>query len=756
MGIFSAMTTAISGLRTQSFALEQISGNIANSQTLGFKRNETNFVDLVNEEQGSSQVAGSVKGKTRSTNRVQGEVSGSTVGTHMGISGDGYFIVEESSIGAGGETLFSDQNLYTRRGDFEVDRNGFLKNGAGYFLKGRELDPISGNIISSLPSVIKISNDFLPARRTTEVIYRANLAVFPLTATADRDVPGSEFLRGPFGSNPTTQPIYYPAQTIGGISFNDDLSAQIKGSGAMFEPDQAQVIVGKGVFDTSEKGGFFTVNGITVNYQSGNSGAEIAEAVTSAMGDDVSAYFDSEDNRLILTASDADVTINLSGFGLAAVGLDKQETIKPQINLLTQGLSQNDILIIRAGTNENRISFGSGSSQISTINELESALDGLVGVNAANDEKGNISLVALENNKNIIISGTVQPNLFGLQSIVRSSNEQISGLNGLLEVTVGNGQKQLIDLRGVRVRNELLQSLQGLAGVKADFDAGGRVRIVASNNMDVIKLSGEGALELGITTASPIPEEALNGYVTNQDTEIFLNQSIDGGSIVIFNDSGEPVDLQLRWGKLSEDPGNWNLFYKEQSNPLRPEEPVWRNIGMDYTFDSSGDLLSSFGTPIIKNMEIDGISIGRIQFDHGRGGLSQFSTFKGTTRLTEISHDGYAAGELTKIGLSENGHIQASYTNGRSLSIAEVSLASFNNPNGLQKIDGGSFLATDSSGEALFGSSGKIEGQSLEGSNTDVADEFTKLLVTQQAYAAGTRIISTGNEMLQEALNMIR
>ena len=63
---------------------------------------------------------------------------------------------------------------------------------------------------------------------------------------------------------------------------------------------------------------------------------------------------------------------------------------------------------------------------------------------------------------------------------------------------------------------------------------------------------------------------------------------------------------------------------------------------------------------------------------------------------------------------------------------------------------------TNESGPALTGSSGKIIGQSLEGSNTDIATEFTKLIVTQQAYSANTKVITTANQMSQDLLNMMR
>ena len=74
----------------------------------------------------------------------------------------------------------------------------------------------------------------------------------------------------------------------------------------------------------------------------------------------------------------------------------------------------------------------------------------------------------------------------------------------------------------------------------------------------------------------------------------------------------------------------------------------------------------------------------------------------------------------------------------------------------LKRIDGGAFQATDESGQALFGSGGTIVGSSLESSNVDIADEFTKLIVTQQAYSANTKVITTTNSMVQDLLNVIR
>ena len=141
---------------------------------------------------------------------------------------------------------------------------------------------------------------------------------------------------------------------------------------------------------------------------------------------------------------------------------------------------------------------------------------------------------------------------------------------------------------------------------------------------------------------------------------------------------------------------------------------------------------------------------------HGSGGITQFSDTNGTVQVNLLQQNGYAAGELQTVSVSDKGRIVGSYSNGRTLDLAEITLANFNGANFLKRIDGGAFEVTDESGGPLYGASGKIIGSSLEGSNTDIADEFTKLIITQQAYSANTRVISTSNDMVQDLLNMLR
>ena len=108
------------------------------------------------------------------------------------------------------------------------------------------------------------------------------------------------------------------------------------------------------------------------------------------------------------------------------------------------------------------------------------------------------------------------------------------------------------------------------------------------------------------------------------------------------------------------------------------------------------------------------------------------------------------------MAVDDQGRIVGTYSNGRIIPLADVTLANFNGQNYLKRLDGGTYAETADSGPAILNATGKIVGSSLEASNSDIADEFSKLIVTQQAYSANTRIITTTNAMVQDLLNVIR
>src|SRR5882672_711280 len=192
MGIFDALNTSVAGLQAQSFALQNISGNIANAQTTGYKGTGTSFVDLVPDSTTPDrQVAGSVTAYARSTISSQGTVSASTVATYMAINGDGFFSVQKASGITDNVPVFTGVTDYTRRGDFQVNANGNLVNGAGYYLMGVAVDPKTGNPLGNVPQVLQFQNTFIPAQATSSINYAANLPTTPETQAATTAATGT-------------------------------------------------------------------------------------------------------------------------------------------------------------------------------------------------------------------------------------------------------------------------------------------------------------------------------------------------------------------------------------------------------------------------------------------------------------------------------------------------------------------------------------------------------------------------------------
>ena len=155
-------------------------------------------------------------------------------------------------------------------------------------------------------------------------------------------------------------------------------------------------------------------------------------------------------------------------------------------------------------------------------------------------------------------------------------------------------------------------------------------------------------------------------------------------------------------------------------------------------------------------MTVDGQALGTLSLNISSGALTQFASSSGAATINGITQNGFAAGQLQSVAVNNSGLVVGAFSNGQNIDLASVTLSHFNGTNYLKALDGGAYEATDLSGVAILGASGTISGSSLEGSNTDIADEFTKLIVTQQAYSANTKVITTANDMVQSLLNVLR
>jgi flagellar hook protein FlgE len=138
-------------------------------------------------------------------------------------------------------------------------------------------------------------------------------------------------------------------------------------------------------------------------------------------------------------------------------------------------------------------------------------------------------------------------------------------------------------------------------------------------------------------------------------------------------------------------------------------------------------------------------------------GLTQFS---GTTvDIQRLSQDGVPQGLFTGVNIRDNGDVELQYDNGSSKIYYRVPIAQFYDPTALKRENGQAFTETFDSGNARLtnagaSGAGTVRASAVEGSNVDIAEEFAKMIVTQRAYSANTRVITTADQMLQEVINI--
>jgi len=605
MGIFDALNTSVGGLQAQSFALQNISGNIANASTTGYKGVDTTFEDLVPDSTTpNKQVAGGVTAFSQQTITTQGTVSTTTIGTNMAINGDGFFSVQKPTSITDNVPVFTGVTDYTRRGDFQVNANGNLVNGAGYYLMGVDVDPKTGNPTGNVPHVLQFQNNFIPAQATTAITYAANLPTQPKTQASTGAAAGT-------------------ITAVGGLNASD--------------------------FST--------------------------------------------------------------GFNPLAVG-----TLSPYSNNTVTGSAiNNDNTAGAAAMTGSTLLSGTPSA---TSNDLSSSIT---------------------TGDTLVVNGTTFTFVAGTSS---------TGTN------IGIGDNVA----------DLLSQIDAVTGASvASSVSGGKITLSTGTNQSLV-ISGTALAKLGLTAATTPRNGGIagNGVVIANDLTTFTNESISGGAVTAYNAAGTPVNLQLRWAKVDSTSlgtghsDSWELFY-QTSTTATGTAPAWINSGTVFTFGANGALASPTGTSInIPNVTVDNQSLGNLTASITTGALTQFASSSGAATINGITQNGFAAGQLQSVAVNNSGIVVGTFSNGQNIDLAMVTLSHFNGTNYLKAIDGGAYEATDLSGPAIIGASGTIAGSSLEGSNTDIADEFTKLIVTQQAYSANTKVITTANNMVQDLLNVLR
>lgn len=232
---------------------------------------------------------------------------------------------------------------------------------------------------------------------------------------------------------------------------------------------------------------------------------------------------------------------------------------------------------------------------------------------------------------------------------------------------------------------------------------------------------------------------------------------------------GDPVSRKtwtVTWEIDGMDPGleDFTIAFDENGN-------IWNIDGVNVWIENPAgvepDLIINpdlempvlnFGNPGNGAADIEFTWMILKDLETGRSNITQYA---GPSATSSTNQDGYGSGTLLDISIDPDGMVLGTFSNGRTLNLAQLGLANFNNPDGLFRIQGNMFTATTVSGQqtigvANTGGRGQITGGNIELSNVDLAREFTTMIINERGYQANSRVITTSDDMSREAINLKR
>jgi flagellar hook protein FlgE len=267
--------------------------------------------------------------------------------------------------------------------------------------------------------------------------------------------------------------------------------------------------------------------------------------------------------------------------------------------------------------------------------------------------------------------------------------------------------------------------------------------------VNISNLSGSAAATTGIALGVNLPSTAAvadSFSVTAQ----------------VFDSLGNSHDLDVTFTKTAANTWSWAA-----SDPTLDGGATSSGTavgGGDIVFDTDGTPLTL--SPAAPSITLTGFTTGAgnatVTLDLGTiAGTDGLTQFAGDFTISNIDQDGVRFGNYTGITINDEGIVTALFDNGQRQDIYQLPLGMFRNPNGLESKTGNVYLETDRSGNfqlnlAGNGGAGDIAPGALESSTVDLAEEFTKMIITQRAYSANTKVITTADEMLDELIRVKR
>lgn len=741
MSIFGAMQSGISGLAAQSTAMGAISDNISNVNTIGYKNNSVAFSTLVTKQTSSTHYSpGGVQPVSKQGINAQGLLAANSSSTALAVSGNGYFVV--NSAANPGE---SDVWAYTRAGDFDIDDNGYLKNTAGFYLQGWSLLPWDGNANATVVNVngINYMKAYYDSQGNTvyindNIVDSRNLRPINLSTIGGSASPTQQIS---YGANlPSGDPIFSSSNpTAGGRHSVNALIYDSLGNASNMNLTYTKESSNTWGMSASLPSSAASV-ALTGNRE--NSKDSTADVYYAAGQLEFSSI---PDNGSVISIKDEQTGQTFNFEFLKTPGATAQPgNIAVDIStgvVSTSDLTEKFASVIQAnmpGANRfsadsNRIfieqSVGGGALTIDaskTLACLQSAVNpdetgvatGKFTVQAIDDELKNTATVSFTSTNAADYTGTfvVDGKTYSFVNADPTDSTQIdlrqaTNPDGTInpakvaELAASAIKANITEPERVSASGTSVQFIPTSTGPDLSLDFRGVAGIIAGTGRN-----GDATTFADMATT---PITLSNSFKVN-------NTEVESGSIVPsvkFNADGTPK------------------YYFVDSMSI-----VWANGAQNMTGEYGQ------GTTITLNQ-------GNVGTNDGLTSLA------GNFNTNYIKQDGAKFGSYAGVSVDQNGVVTALYDNGETRPIAILPLATFSNPNGMSALTGNAWIETDYSGQALLkmantNGAGKVESNSLEQSTVDLATEFSNMIITQRAYSAATKIITTADEMLDELTRM--
>ncbi len=214
-------------------------------------------------------------------------------------------------------------------------------------------------------------------------------------------------------------------------------------------------------------------------------------------------------------------------------------------------------------------------------------------------------------------------------------------------------------------------------------------------------------------------------------------------SISVFDSLGAAHDLEFVFAKTGS--GTWDVTATCEGT----------STTNNLVFDANGALTAGGAVNLTAPMPGGAANL-TLAID-----LAQTTQYAGASDAMPTGQDGFGAATLFGVAITDGGVVMGNYSDGRAAALGQLALATFANMDGLEQTGSNLYMSGPASGlpqlgPAETGGRGQVVGQSVEMSNADLTDSFLEMLVTQRAYQANSRVISTADSLLEETLRLAR